>query len=321
MDYDGEDRNIYLSEKIDRSTWSTPIPLTGINTLGNDVAPYLIDDKYLFFSTDGLQGYGGKDIYVCKRMRDHSWSEWTAPLNLGPVFNDQNDNVYFHYSKMRNMAYLTMGEHSKDMDIAYLNFFIEEELFSKLDDAPVCHSRYFYQEEFNASSATAPAQKCFEYQILELEQQEIEGREFIWHFGDGTIGYGITTEHCYESPGNYMVNFSMMENTTLYQFDYEYNFEVNVLKDIALKVNWGETTATPSRHKSFYARINNLPEQVEHISYYWNFGDGNYACGPAVEHDYQYGESFDVKVTVVFDLDGQQLQLTSSHNTKVKVNL
>lgn len=317
MDYDGPDRNIYVSEKIDESTWSTPVELSGINTGGDDIAPYMVDNTYLFFATDSLDGYGGMDIFVCKRLSNLGWDKWSEPINLGPQVNNENDNVYFHYSKMRNMAYLTKGTHDNDMDIVEISLFLEEQIFGQMEGEEGCHARAFYETEFDANSSIHVSQKCFDYQVLDLDEKETVGRELIWHFGDESIGYGLATEHCYENPGKYMVNFSVIENTTHYQFNDEYNFEAEVLDDIQLNLMTQGANMASSKHKAYEASLINLPSEVSDVAYYWSYGDGNYSCGARVEHDYIYGETFDVRVTAVFQMDGNTIQLTQSVATKV----
>ena len=46
------------------------------------------DGDQLFFSSDRPGGFGGKDIYYCKKEVTGSWS---TPINLGPKINSEND--------------------------------------------------------------------------------------------------------------------------------------------------------------------------------------------------------------------------------------
>ncbi|MEM8893889.1 MAG: PKD domain-containing protein [Bacteroidota bacterium] len=316
LDYNRYDRQIYVSEKIDESTWSTPIEIKAVNTFGDDVAPYMIDNKYLFFATDSLGGYGGKDIFVMKRLNELGWDSWSDPINLGPQINDKNDNVYFHYSKIRNKAYLTRGLDHEEMDIVEIRLYLEEELFAKIDGKSACSARSFYQNQHEAPHSH-PSQKCFDYEIVGLEEPDVANKEFIWHFGDGTIGYGINTAHCYEEPGNYMVNFSLVESTMQYQFNEEHSFEVEVFEDIQVVLEPINPKQAQSPHQAFSAHLLNLPSEVVDVDYYWDFGDGNYDCGPSVEHDYLYGKSFEVTVSAVFELEGESIQLMKSIETQV----
>ena len=48
------------------------------------------DGEYLYFASDKPGGYGGMDIYVCKK-RGKAWAE---PVNLGPVVNSKGNEVF-----------------------------------------------------------------------------------------------------------------------------------------------------------------------------------------------------------------------------------
>ena len=85
-----------------------PIPITykgenillkalskNINSLENETTPYLTSDgKYLFFSSDGLPGYGGYDIYYCENIE----GVWSAPKNLGLAINSANNDTHFQFN-------------------------------------------------------------------------------------------------------------------------------------------------------------------------------------------------------------------------------
>ena len=73
----------------DGSKWSDPINLgPEVNTSGNEVFPYIHDNGALFFSSTGLRGLGGLDLY----MIDLSGSEWGKVINLGQPFNSKADD-------------------------------------------------------------------------------------------------------------------------------------------------------------------------------------------------------------------------------------
>ena len=66
--------------------WSEPENLgPEINTPFDEEAPYLApDDSTLYFSSDGLPGFGEADIFRVVLKTDGTW---TKPENLGPVYN------------------------------------------------------------------------------------------------------------------------------------------------------------------------------------------------------------------------------------------
>lgn len=80
-------------------SWSEPRNLGAtINTLGQEYSPALAPDgKTLYFSSDGLGGFGKHDIFMSKRL-DDSWTNWDKPKNLGAVFNSTFPETSFSLS-------------------------------------------------------------------------------------------------------------------------------------------------------------------------------------------------------------------------------
>lgn len=66
-----------------------------INTPGDEMFPYLRSDTVLYYSSDGLPGMGGLDIFVTTIDEE---GEWTIPENVKPPFNSEfNDfGLVFH---------------------------------------------------------------------------------------------------------------------------------------------------------------------------------------------------------------------------------
>ncbi|HOW10842.1 MAG TPA: hypothetical protein PLX08_13680 [Bacteroidales bacterium] len=83
--------DLFISYKEGES-WSEPINLGNlINTQGNETSPYLDQSNNLFFSSDGIKGYGGYDIYMCR----YNGRGWDKPLNLTRIVNTPDDELAF----------------------------------------------------------------------------------------------------------------------------------------------------------------------------------------------------------------------------------
>ena len=97
--------DIYVVHRDGRN-WGEAYPLPEkINSKGNETTPYITPDgEYLFFSSDGLVGMGGYDIFVSKNLGNNEWSD---PINLGPEFNSVNDDTHFRYYEDLARAYLS----------------------------------------------------------------------------------------------------------------------------------------------------------------------------------------------------------------------
>lgn len=79
--------------------WETPINLgPEINTIGDDVFPYLDDENNLYYSSNGLLGLGGLDLYKATAIENENWQNpelLPAPLNssrddFGILFEDDD---------------------------------------------------------------------------------------------------------------------------------------------------------------------------------------------------------------------------------------
>jgi len=85
--------DIYKSEKLESGEWSAPENLgPEINTKYNEDAPFIHPDQWtLFFTSDGHNSIGGRDIFVTRLFNE----EWTTPENMGyPINTTANDNYF-----------------------------------------------------------------------------------------------------------------------------------------------------------------------------------------------------------------------------------
>ncbi len=83
--------DLFMTQK-EGNSWSVPITLgNGINTKANEIFPFLDSENNLFFSSDGLPGYGGYDVFISK-FNGHNWDK---PINLSNHVNSNNDDIAF----------------------------------------------------------------------------------------------------------------------------------------------------------------------------------------------------------------------------------
>jgi hypothetical protein len=88
--------DLYISYE-DNIGWSSPINLGNkINTQGNENFPFLDQDNNLYFSSDGIKGFGGYDIYFCR----YTGNGWDKPVNLSHVINTSDDDLAFTLSRL-----------------------------------------------------------------------------------------------------------------------------------------------------------------------------------------------------------------------------
>lgn len=90
--------DLYVARK-EGENWGKPENLgRHINSTGNELFAYLDSHKNLFFSSDGLPGEGGYDIFVCR----YNDGKWEKPHNLSKIINTTYDEVAFTLSRKDN---------------------------------------------------------------------------------------------------------------------------------------------------------------------------------------------------------------------------
>ena len=100
--YGGSD--IYVSHLQTNGSWSKPENLgPEINTAGDEFSPFIhADNQTLYFTSNGLQGYGEQDIFLTRRTGDGKWSK---PENLGYPINTINTESTIFISADGQTAY------------------------------------------------------------------------------------------------------------------------------------------------------------------------------------------------------------------------
>jgi outer membrane protein OmpA-like peptidoglycan-associated protein len=115
--------DLYYTVKDEAGTWSLPIALTAINTIGNEVFARFSESGDLYFSSDGMVGVGGLDIYralidvnlakttiehlpipVNSPYDDFGWTE-TADMSIGYFTSDRygSDDIFSFEFKPLNV--------------------------------------------------------------------------------------------------------------------------------------------------------------------------------------------------------------------------
>lgn len=101
--------DIYKTVKETNGEWGYPVNLgTAINTPGNEKSPFIhTDSQTLYFSSDGLMGLGGYDIFYAKLNSDGSWNK---PKNIGYPINSFDDDVGFFVSTDGHYGYFASNK-------------------------------------------------------------------------------------------------------------------------------------------------------------------------------------------------------------------
>lgn len=87
-------RDIYRIVKLPSGEWSKPQNMgPTINTPYDEDSPFIaVNNKTLYFSSNGESSMGGFDVFVSFRDAENNWS---TPVNLGYPINSTGDDVFY----------------------------------------------------------------------------------------------------------------------------------------------------------------------------------------------------------------------------------
>ena len=133
--YSAEDaagiRNLFVTELQD-TLWTYPSMLNeSLTSLSDEIYPMLSPDgKSLYFSSDGLYGVGGYDLYVSRW--DEEVKDWSEPVNMGfPYSSPYDDFLYVSDDEDGHVLFASNRDCSADSVWVYVLEF---------DNMPVRHS-------------------------------------------------------------------------------------------------------------------------------------------------------------------------------------
>lgn len=103
---DNQTSDIWKSEQQLDGSWGKAENLGPvINTAGDEKSPFIhTDSQTLYYSSNGLMGLGGYDIFFSKMNQDKTWAE---PKNIGLPINGEGDDVGFIVSTDGKRAYFS----------------------------------------------------------------------------------------------------------------------------------------------------------------------------------------------------------------------
>ena len=113
-------RNIFRSEYQD-SVWTVPSLLNEYMTSDSDEIYPMVspDGSKLYFSSAGLHGIGGYDIYVSEK--DPATGDWSVPVNMGfPYSSPADDFLFISTDDGRYSVFASNRDCSKDSVWVYV---------------------------------------------------------------------------------------------------------------------------------------------------------------------------------------------------------
>lgn len=114
--------DLFVAFKDRKGEWGNIKNLSNqLNTSFEERTPFLHPDmKSLYFSSNGLGGLGGFDVYKTTRL-DDTWTNWSAPLHLGKSINTAGDDWGYIISTDGQTAYFAADGNNDEQDLFQVN--------------------------------------------------------------------------------------------------------------------------------------------------------------------------------------------------------
>jgi len=113
--------DIYVAYRLLNGEWSEAKNLgPGINTSEDERAPFIHPDGItLYFSSKGLGGIGGFDIFSSKV---NDFGTWTKPDNIGFPINTSSDDIFYTATASMQSSYYASNQASSEASFSITNY-------------------------------------------------------------------------------------------------------------------------------------------------------------------------------------------------------
>lgn len=263
--------DLYYSQwKGDR--WDDPVNLgPKINTKGSESYPFINPSGELFFSSDGYQGYGGKDIYF-SLFSDTIWSD---PVCLDPPINSKSDDFGIITDDLMNEGYFSSNR-DKSIDIYHFRTNVPQILYNNT------------QRE---------NQYCFTFADSGALAIDTTNLKYIWDFGDGDEASGEIVHHCFRGAGKYSVKLDILDNITGNLFFSKLKFDLELVDYVQAYIDAPDVVLKGEAIK-FDGSRSYFPG-FEILKYSWNFRDGSRSDGANVTHSFKENGEYIVNLELI----------------------
>ena len=303
--------------------WSPPEPFP-FNSEDYDIGnPFITDDDTrLYFSSRNPEGYGKFDLYYS----DKKDGIWTDPVNLGPVINTSESEV-FPFLYKENRLYFSSGGHDSQggLDIFYSDW-IDNEWTTPVNMPRPFNSRsddfgfvanaemdtgYFASnrrgtDDIYSFVSTFPAFSecpqqvdetfCYEFYESGTMILDTTSLRYEWDLGDGTKIRDIRVSHCYAEPGFYLVQLNVIDTLTgdIYFSQASYDLNIEPLEQPYI-------LAPEKAYVNDYVDFDGSQSVIRSFKiqdYYWDFGDGSAETEVKTKHRYTKEGTYNVRLGI-----------------------
>jgi outer membrane protein OmpA-like peptidoglycan-associated protein len=243
--------DIYMCSRVN-GTWSNLQPLIGINTASEEIMPFLLNEKELYFSSNRSGGNGGFDLYSAS-LEDQK----KAPKALEAPMNSPFDDFSIFFFDDKSIGYMASNRSGND-DLYQLQF-----VFPSFENCP----------------ENTKLELC--YYIEETKIEQVDSLPFVyeWDFGDGTRARGLANDHCFPGVGNYNIVLNINDTITNTVYAKVSNYTLDLQKSNTPYIVSPDSVGVNEPVELIAS--NEELTSLEPTHYFWYFSDGKKYTGKA----------------------------------------
>ncbi len=251
--------DIFYSENVN-GTWSDPVNMGNkINTPGTEVTPYCHPSGKLYFSSDGLGGSGGLDIFYTIKTKDG----WITPVNIGEPYNSAGDDFSYYIAAPDDFGFFASNRSG------------ETDLYRADPQYP----------HFDSIVPQKELKYCGTLFERKMMAKDTARFDFTWDMGDGTIEKGKKIQHCFPKPGKYHVVLTVTDKKGLIAEAYKTSYDLNIKPKKQIYISSPDTVRINTAI-TFDTKLSFFGD-FQPGTFYWNFGDGFKTKGEKVTYTFR----------------------------------
>ena len=273
--------------------WDKPVNMGPvINTPKNESFPFACKYGKLYFASDGLKGFGGKDLFYTQELNE----EWMVPEHLDSPINSTADDFGIVIDSTFENGYFSTNRRETD------------DIFS-FSSAPI---------EFTTCDTIKENNYCFTF--YDEKQRLIDTLPVIyqWDFGEGIVRIGKEVKHCFTGPGKYSVKLTIIDELTSDTIAKQVEFKTE-LENIKQAYINSDKIGIVDKSISFMGVTSDL-KGFRITDYFWNFGDGFKPGGQFINNTFKKQGEYMVKLGLFAEKDSLGVIPKICVMKKIKIN-
>jgi|SRR5664280_136842 len=273
--------------------WDQPVNMGPvINTPKNESFPFACKYGKLYFASDGLKGFGGKDLFYTQEIN----GKWISPVHLDSAINSTADDFGIVFDSTLENGYFSTNRRKTD------------DIFS-FSSAPI---------EFSNCDTVKENNYCFT--LYDEKQQLIDTIPvtYKWDFGDGIIQIGKEVKHCFPGAGKYLVKLTIIDELTRDTIakQVEYKPELENIKQAYIN---SDKIGSVDKSISFKGETSDL-KGLRITDFLWDFGEGFKPGGPNIDYTFKKKGEYMVKLGLLAEKDSLGVVNKICVMKKIKIN-